>query len=75
MSIYFGFISVSGLTEVVLNQLKEIEIPVDDISDRCTKLCNGSTHGETKNINAVDLNDELDVLSTNVKSKSTPVET
>ena len=37
--------------------------------------CNGLTHGESKDISATDLQDELKVISTTVKPKSMPGET
>lgn len=51
------------------------DMPSDVLSDKCSKLCNALTYGESKDISFVDLQDELKVLSTIVTSKSTPIET
>lgn len=43
--------------------------------DNLTKLCNGLTHRESKDISIIDLKDEPEVPSTIVKPESTPVRT
>lgn len=51
------------------------EMSHDDLSNKCTKLCNALTDGESKDISFVDLRDELKVLSTLLKPNSSPLET
>lgn len=43
------------------------------VSDKCTKLCNGLTNGESQKISAIDLKNGHKVLSRNIKAKGTPV--
>lgn len=60
--------------ELLYDISKVKDMTPNDLSDKCQKICDALTFSESKDVNYTDLKDELKVLSTIVKPKSTPKE-
>ncbi|KAB0802688.1 hypothetical protein PPYR_04874 [Photinus pyralis] len=67
--------SHSDIFEFLYDVSKIKDMAPSDLSDKCSRLCDALTFGESKDLNYTDLIDELKVLSTIVKPNSTPLET